>query len=137
MCVCGGGGGGGGVGGGRKRLDITTTKTKFCGSYVFICLFVCLFVNNFLTTIGYYHCQNKVLWRVCFHLFVCLSVCEQLPDHNFSCGVMKLAGLIAMLRSGSDSILKGQGQGKGQIHLTVTEASNLVHILVHEKPHQI
>ena len=26
-------------------------------------------------------------------LFVCLSVCEQLPDHNFSCGVMKLTGI--------------------------------------------
>ena len=26
-------------------------------------------------------------------LFVCLSVCEQLPDHNFSCGVMKLSGI--------------------------------------------
>ena len=26
-------------------------------------------------------------------LFVCLSVCEQLPDHNFSFGVMKLAGI--------------------------------------------
>ena len=25
-------------------------------------------------------------------LFVCLSVCEQLPDHSFSCGVMKLSG---------------------------------------------
>ena len=24
-------------------------------------------------------------------LFVCFSVCEKLPDHNFSCGVMKLA----------------------------------------------
>ena len=26
-------------------------------------------------------------------LSVCLSVCEQLPDHNFSCGVMKLPGI--------------------------------------------
>ena len=25
--------------------------------------------------------------------FVGLSVCEQLPDYNFSCGVMKLAGI--------------------------------------------
>ena len=24
---------------------------------------------------------------------MCLSVCEQLPDHNFSCGVMKLSGI--------------------------------------------
>ena len=48
---------------------------------------------------------------------VCLFVCEQLPDHSFSCGVMKLA--VVTLRSGSDSTLKGQGQdrAKGQIHL--------------------
>ena len=47
------------------------------------------------------------MWKTCFllpppkqgllevmflPLFVCLFVvCEQLPDHNFSCGVMKLA----------------------------------------------
>ena len=50
-----------------------------------------------------------------------------------------------MLRSGSDSFLKGQGhsRAKGQIYLigyeftSFTETSNLVHILVYEKPHQI
>ena len=26
-------------------------------------------------------------------LFVCLPVCEQLPDYSFSCGVMKLPGI--------------------------------------------
>ena len=26
-------------------------------------------------------------------LFICLFVCEQLPDDNFSCGVMKLPGI--------------------------------------------
>ena len=38
---------------------------------------------------------NKVGRRLCFRpcLCVCLSVCEQLPDHNFNCGVMKLAGI--------------------------------------------
>ena len=33
------------------------------------------------------------LRRYCFHPFVCLSVCEQFPDHNFNCGVMKLSGI--------------------------------------------
>ena len=52
-------------------------------------------------------------------LFVCLSVCEQLPDHNFSCGVMKLTGINCYVKSGNDSFLKGQGQdrAKGQIQL--------------------
>ena len=37
---------------------------------------------------------EKSLAEVMFSpLFVCLSVCEHLPDHNFSCGVMKLAGI--------------------------------------------
>ena len=36
---------------------------------------------------------NKVGEVMFSPLFVCLSVCEQLPDHNFSCGVMKLSGI--------------------------------------------
>ena len=65
-----------------------------------VCLFVCLSV----------------------FLFVCLFVC--LFVNNFLTTILvverwNLQGLIATLRSGSDSILKGQGQdlAKGQIHL--------------------
>ena len=79
--------------------------------YVFapLCLLACMFVCLFVCLV------------VC--LFVCLSVCEQLNDHSFSCGVINFQRLIAMLRSGSDSFLKGLGQKsrsrstKGQIHL--------------------
>ena len=31
-------------------------------------------------------------------LFVCLFVCEQLPDHNFSCEVMKLSGISCYIK---------------------------------------
>ena len=48
----------------------------------------------------YYLCENKVLRRYCVHPFVCLSVCEQLPDHNFSCGVIKLAGINCYVKIG-------------------------------------
>ena len=63
--------------------------------------------------------------RYCFAtvcLSVCLSVCVFV--NNFPTTILvvewwNFQGLIAMLRSGSDSFLKGQGQdrAKGQIHL--------------------
>ena len=43
-------------------------------------------------------------------LFVCLFVCEQLPDYSFSCGVMKLSGISCYIKQLSDSFLKGLGQ---------------------------
>ena len=46
----------------------------------------------------YYYCYylrqrswGSIIFTPC--LFVCLFVCEQFPDHNFSCGVMKLSGI--------------------------------------------
>ena len=46
-------------------------------------------------TLGKYNYLRQRSWvEVMFSpLFVCLSACEQLPDHNSSCGVMKLAGI--------------------------------------------
>ena len=72
------------------RVLLVITSANEVGEVLFLPLFVCLFVCVFVCL---FVCVFAYLFACLFVcLFDCLSVCEQLPDHNFSCQVMKLSG---------------------------------------------